>query len=320
MISKKPEPTLPHDVLRILKEENLILIKYLENGTRSDILKVRYRKEASPLFLKIAKNEKGSLLLSNQYVWTKQITQLIPPDANFDIIRPVNTGVIDSKTWILSEFVSGTPLAKLNNEFVAIFQVDQPQKYLEPIADMILFIEKSEAIGLRGIDYQIGKEHKTNKNTLLEEAVRMSSPAVPFLSELLKIISANYKDLGKTSNHGDITPINIIILKNNKVILTDADLANILTFKYYDLAEFYNRLYTSALRPDLATQFLKIIMEKLNKQEVDKFLHNFLCLSSLRAIANFHELTNIPIEKQTKRIDAATKYASLVVSKKIIDI
>lgn len=316
MDSKSTNP----DITTLLTQNKLEQLEYFSNETRYDLLKVKYYNSIKPLFLKIAKNEKDSLLLSNQYIWTKHMSQFISPKERFNIVKPIDTGTINDYTWLLTEFVSGTPFTRLNDNCVSEIQIDKPENFLEPIAEMVLFIGSVNSISMKGIDYQVGKKLTTNKTSIIEQAVKLSNSDVPNLSLLLKLINQNYKNLGKSNNHCDFTPLNLIITNDKKIILNDCDLANILPYKYYDVAEFYNRLYTRSLRPDLANIFLSSIIKKLKKAQIDKFLHNFLCLSAFRAIANFSEIKKLPLAKQKTRLDMAKEYVQFVVSKKIISI
>jgi len=125
--------------------------------------------------------------------------------------------------------------------------------------------------------------------------------------------------LGQGNAHGDFTEVNLIINAKREPVLIDAEISDSSGYKYYDAAEFYNRLYTRAMRPDLATVFLHEYIATLAHQSVQRFLSNFLCLSALRSIGNWMEITSSgDIPHKQKRLAAATQYAEAIVTYQII--
>ena len=122
---------------------------------------------------------------------------------------------------------------------------------------------------------------------LLENLIRWARTDTPFLSELLQIVDANYTNLRPTAAHGDFTELNLIIDRQQRPILIDAELGAGQNYRFYDVAEFYNRLYTRLCRPDLAAQFLKTYLDTLQPSRRRPFLNNFLCISAFAVPVTF---------------------------------
>lgn len=300
-----------------LKSKRLTLLKSIRRKGRYDVYKVK--RKGRPLLLKVAKDRTTSLRLRNENLWSRQVAPKIPSDAPFIIPRPVDYGFIDRQYfWLLSEFVGGEPFAKVRGVVTEI-QVKPPKPYLDKVAEMIFVLQKLEAKGLTGIDERFGKAPKTDKLSILRTAISFGGNTAPYLAELLQIIDKNYKNLGWSTNHCDITEINLL-MRDDKIVLMDAELGDTAGFRFYDVAEFYNRLYTRSRRPDLAKVFLKAFIKRLRKSQIRKFLNNFVCLCALRCIGNFKEIESIQKEKRTERVRFARRFAQDIISYKIIDL
>lgn len=300
-----------------LKSKKLTLLKSIRRRGRYDVYKVK--RKGRPLLLKVAKDRTTSLRLRNENLWSRQTAPKIPPDAPFIIPRPVGCGFIDRQYfWLLSEFIEGKPFAKMKGVVTEI-QVKKPKAYLDKVAEMVFFLQKLEAKGLKGIDERFGKSPKTSKLSILRAAISFGRNTTPYLAELLQIIDKNYKNLGWSTNHCDVTPINLLV-QGDKIVLMDAELGDTAGFRFYDVAEFYNRLYTRCRRPDLAKVFLKAFIKRLRKNQVRKFLNNFVCLCALRCVGNFMEIESISKEKRTARLRFARRFARDVISYKIVDL
>ena len=150
---------------------------------------------------------------------------------------------------------------------------------------------------------------------MLQTAISWARSTTPYLSELLQLLNANSSYLRFNNSHGDFTEINLIVNPRNEPVLIDAEISDSCNYKYYDAAEFYNRLYTRACSPNLADTFLKLYMAGLSKQTLARFKNNFLCLSALRCIGNFMEIDGLPEGKsKNARIEYATRYAKAIVT------
>jgi hypothetical protein len=301
------------------KKKGLVILGIIGQSKRSDKLKVKRLKDKKTLFLKIAKDKTTSLLFRNQSFWTKQVAAKIPPGAGFTIPAIIDDGFLNQGYfWLLTEYVPGQPFAEIKDSLGRI-RVKNPENYFEKIIELILFLAKTEARGLKGIDNRLGREPKTTKLAVLEKAIRLGEANIPHYSELLKIINANYQNLKKVTVHGDLTPINLMVDREERVVLVDSDLGNFVFFRYYDVAEFYNRLYSRCCRPDLASRFLSLFVKRLRKDQVQRFLNNFICLIALRAIGNFSEIQSGRGSGWEKRLRFAKRLAQEIASYRILE-
>lgn len=306
-------------VVDLLNKKDLLCTEIIQDEQKNhNIYKVFSSERNKSFFLKVSRNKKASLLLNNQYVWSKQIASKIPENAQFLVPMIIDHGFInDQYFWLLTEYIQGVPFAKFQGT-VSKIQVSNPESYLEKIANLIKFLQVIEIKGLSGIDTRLGKLQNTSRLAMLEKSISMSRNFTPFLADQLQIINSNYHDLGRATNHCDITDINLIVTSDDKIALIDAELGGAVSFRYYDVAEFYNRIYTRACRPDLAKTFLKLFIKKLKKSQKIKFLNNFLCLCALRSIGNFSEIGSLGKTSWNKRIKFARQFAYEIVTHEII--
>jgi len=160
---------------------------------------------------------------------------------------------------------------------------------------------------------------KRDRLELLETAITWARNDTPYLAELLQLIQANYAYLGTTNAHGDFTDVNLVINPKGEPVLIDAEISSAHHYKYYDVAEFYNRLFTRSCVPDLAQTFLTEYVDSLPSRVREKFLNNFLCLSALRCIGNFMEIATLPENSgKQKRLGYAKRYAEAIVTYRVI--
>lgn len=273
-----------------------------------------------PLMLKIERgNPRHSINQRNLVLWTKAVQDTFPPDAQFGVAPILEDGFIDEKWhWFLMPFIAGEPFATVDEELTHI-SVKDPAELLTRIVALMHHIEKTTASNVASFDARAGFPHKLNKVQMLDTAIGWSRSDTPYLAELLQIINANYQHIGTTNSHGDFTETNLIITPDRRPILIDAEISNTQNYKYFDAAEFYNRLFTRADNPALAEAFLRAYTESLPKSTRKSFANNFLCLSALRCIGDFMEIgafTDSP--RKQRRIQATRHYAESIVSYDIV--
>ena len=260
-----------------------------------------------------------SLTQRNLVLWTQSLHQQLPANANFGIAPILDHGFIGEKYhWILLPFVAGEPFSVMQGAR-SVTHIESPQQYFPQIIELLKFIESARVTGLAEVDWRYGQPNRADKLSLLESLINLSRPETPHLSELLKIVAKNYANLRPCSAHGDFTETNIIIDPQHHPILIDAELGSGQYYKYYDVVEFYNRLFTRLGQPELAGNFLKDYVDSLSRSERARFLHNFLCLAAQRCIGNFFEIeTSIQGSDRTWRLRLARELAEAIVSYRII--
>jgi hypothetical protein len=303
---------------KILKKNKFELIKVIGEKKKFSTLLVKDIKSSQKRILKVSGNSEGDLLLKNQNFWLKQVNKNLDENINFTIEKSLMLGFTDSRTWLILDYIEGKPYALIENG-ISVMQVKNPENYFEIICNLLYFLDSIETKSIKNIDKRLGERIKTDKLTLLESAIKFSRNSTPYVADLLQIIEKNYKDLSKSTSQCDITPINLLITKEQKVALVDSELGNLNVFRHYDAAEFFNRLYTRTCKPKLAYKFLTTYSKNINTNQKDKLLSNFLALSALRCLGNFTEINKLPDDVKKKRLKYAEKFAYDIVTYKIVE-
>jgi len=272
----------------------------------------------SPLILKISKDKRTSLLLRNDYVWTQQVTQQIIQKNAYYIPKVFDSGFYkNTYYWMTAEYVEQSPFATVKDN-IAYITVKNPKSYIRKVVALMLALQRVSIIGLRDVDNRFSPRKSSQKLMVLEEAIQRGSGIIPFYAELLQIIESNFRDLKPATTHGDLTPKNIMIDNHKRVVLADAELGSLHRYHYYDVAEFYMRLYTMCFRLDLAEYFFHVFKKNLQVRQQEGFMKQFLALLSLRCIANYSEIESLTQINKNKRLEYAGRLAENIASYQII--
>jgi hypothetical protein len=272
------------------------------------------------LFKAVSPNSASDTILQrNLVMWTRSMQDTLPANAPFHIAPILEDGYVDDGChWFITPFIEGIPFANPGNEHK--INVDRPAELMPSIVALMRHVEKTSAQTVAGIDARYGSVNKKDKLHLLENAIAWARNDTPNLAELLQIINSNYRYLGSGNAHGDFTEVNLIINTKREPVLIDAEISDSYGYKYYDAVEFYNRLYTRAMHPELAKVFLHEYISALPRQSVQRFLSNFLCLSALRSIGNWMEINGSDnLSNKHQRELAARQYAEAIVTYRIIN-
>lgn len=319
MVTENTE--LPQAVKVFLEEKGFQLKTRLKNA-RYLLLQVSALNSENDLLLKIGKG-KDSLQQRNHVLWTKSVEHTVPKEAPFHIAPILEDGTINGIWyWFTTPFIDGTPFAEKGEDDVSKITSEHPEEVLSNIILLMRHIENVDALGANDIDARYGAlAKKRDRLELLDTAIKWARNDTPYLAELLQLIQANYTYLGTTNAHGDFTDVNLIIDPKGEPVLIDAEISSTHHYKYYDVAEFYNRLFTRSCAPDLAQTFLAKYAASLPVRSRQKFLNNFLCLSALRCIGNFMEIATFPESSgKKKRLEYAKRYAESIVTYEIIEL
>lgn len=307
----------------MINDKNLIknlIIKELEkNGytltSFSDIGRAYHalaKKGSKKYYVKIAKSRKENILLQNSIIFNKNLSKLNPP---FIVPTITLTGrLLNDYHYRVETEVAGTSFAIIESN-LSTLQIINPDKYFPKIYDLIKWLQKQNIDLPTSVDRQLGALQRNYKQKIINTMIKWSYNSTPRLADLLKIIQKNISVFKFTTAHRDITPINIIITEQDKVGLIDADLAGKAP-KYYDIAEFYNRLWTRVCQPELAQQFLKSVISEL-KGNKDYFYNQFFTISAFRAVGNYWEVMHLK-DNQKKRIKYLTSYSNHIADKEFL--
>lgn len=283
------------EVDQLLAERHWTIDSTIRSDSTSLICKVATEISPELLVLKIvfSNNDRRPMLMRNSRLWTRQIIDNIPDDAPFRVQPIIESGELSGgHYWILSPLLDGTPIVEKSGIGSALV-IDNLPQYFPKIASLSNFLAKQNVRDLHGVDRRWGGKSRTDKLALLETLIAWGRNNTPHLSELLQIVSQNYRDLSGSATHGDFTAMNMMIDPQDRVVLLDTEMCSAPRYKYYDVVEFYNRLYTRTHCPELAREFFKCFAKTVPANSQEKFLGNFLSLSAQRCVGNFWEIEGI---------------------------
>jgi hypothetical protein len=314
---------LPQPIRSFLNDKDFT-IKSTIGNRRYYLLRVSAPGLKSDLLLKINRGDpESSLRQRNHVLWTKSVEPTVPEGSPFHIAPVLDNGDIDGVWyWFTTPFIAGSPFAEMGEDGLSKIIHERPKEVLPKVVLLMRHVEKVDALSADEVDARHGKISKRrDKLELLETAIKWARNDTPYLAELLQLLQANYSYLGITNAHGDFTDVNLIIDRRNEPVLIDAEISSSHHYRYYDAAEFYNRLFTRSCSPELAIAFLNDYVKSLPRQSVQKFLNNFLCLSALRCIGNFIEIDSLSDGNgKQKRLAFAKRYAEAIVTYKVTEI
>lgn len=304
-------------VKQALIKVGIVAEVFSENGRTFQGNGIYLGKEA--VHFKVAKSENDRLRLENSIYFAKQLQKDNPP---FLIPKILKTGYLKSgQLYKIETTLKGVPFTKMANG-IAVFQVNDPQTYFPSLVKGILWIQQRKDLILPAtFDAQLGANFDQLQNKLIKTMIRWAETSTPRIVELLKIMEGNKDALRQGVAHGDLTPINTIVNPEDKSVgFVDMDLATEAAPKYYDLAEFFNRLYTAVCNPKLAKLFLQETIKNIPKSEKRLFLQQFLVILAYRAVGNFYEISKLSLtDEREKRRRFAKDFAEYVADKKFID-
>jgi thiamine kinase-like enzyme len=264
--------------------------------------------------VKVSKSKKESLYLQNSTHFNKQLKKLNPP---FEVASLEFDGfILDDFYFKVEEKIQGKPFAELK-ESISVIDIDKPEKYFNKVAEAILWLQKQNIVLPRDIEKfkDIKVEDKINNERIIKTMIGWSYNSTPKLSDLLKIVSKNKLMFKKVTAHKDMTPINLIVTSKDKIGLVDMDIAKTAP-KYYDMVEFYNRLWTRVCKPQLARKFLGIVLNKI-KDNKKIFFNQFLVISAFKGVGNYWEVMHLK-ENQKKRLKFAESYIDHIVNREFL--
>ena len=296
-------------ITKDLRKSGYTLTSFSDRGRTYHVLAKKGNKK---YYVKIAKSRRENVLLQNSIIFNRNLSKLNPP---FIFPTVTLTGrLLNDYHYRVETEVAGTPFALMESD-LSILQIKNPTKYFSLIYDLIRWLQKQNMNLPTSVDIQLGALQKNHKQKITNTMIKWSYNSTPRLSDLLKIVQKNISVFKLTTAHRDITPINIIITKQDKIGLIDTDLVKKAP-KYYDVAEFYNRLWTRVCRPDLAKKFLKEVLSE-TKGNKDYLLNQFLAISAFRAVGNYYEVMHLK-NNQEKRLKYLTSYSDNIADKEFL--
>jgi hypothetical protein len=274
-------------------------------------------------FFKVAKTTIDKQRLHNSAQFVQQLEKDNPP---FPLPRVLASGTlpITGLYFKVESLVEGTPFAIIEKG-IAKLQVPDPESYFPAVVKALTWLNKPRHLYLlSSFDGELTNPYAGGDVQLhmLSSMIQWAQYNTPRLLELLKIVQASKGAFIQSVTHGDLTPINTIVMPENHMVgFVDLDLGNIMAPRYYDFAEFYNRLWTRVCKPELATAFLKETLASLDDQQKEnQFLHEFLVLCAFRSVGNFYEISVLSqSDDRQKRLEYATTFVDHIVDRTFVE-
>ncbi len=262
------------------------------------------KKDNKDFYVKLSKSKEQNQFLQNGATFEQELIKLNPP---FNIPTLVISGeLLDGLYYRVETKLEGTSYALLEDN-LCTFQIEHPEQYFLQIYKLTEWLSEQKII------LPLSAFGPLNPQDIINTMIDWSYNATPRLSDLLKIVKSHQIILQKVTAHCDLTPSNLVLDGKGTLGLIDGDIAHTEAPGYYDVAEFYNRLWTRACRPDLAKKFLQIVLENF-KENKDDFYQQLLFILAFRAVGNYWEVMSLK-ENQEKRIEYLTNFADNVADK-----
>lgn len=311
-------PALPTPVSRLMAEYGFVPAEQMPNP-RSLLLKGMLEDRPAVLKVTPAEDARSVAQQRNAVHWIKAVGDQVSSGPYH--IAPIDAeGMLeDGSHWLIMPYIEGTPLAHVGKNGISRLAYPNATALLPSITGLMHAIMATRPHGraaLHGTPEQAALADQTILDTAAEWA-QDTTDTTPHIARLLQIIQASYKEVKESNAHGDFSETNIIINPAGEPVLFDAELGNVFNYAHYDIAEFYNRLYTRLCMPGLARAALESYIAGLS-QDRTVFIEHFLCLSALRCIGNFKEISSLTDSAgKQKRLDYATRYAKAIVTRSL---
>lgn len=262
-------------------------------------------KDGERFYFKMAAWPEISPKTQNEVAWNNLV--------NSELALPLkapqifDSGIWQDCFWYISEHVDGKELAN-----IVINDTKLLEPELEPIADCMKTIISSQSTTMLPKDKE--NESKDIKSAFQEKlAIWKNEIKIRNIEPLWNFIQERIYSFSLAPIHGDFVPWHI--LKSDKgLYLIDGEHAAMKGIKFYDVAYFYQRVYTKLKRPDIANKFLNVFKDKHQFNQQD-----FQCFEGILAQrlmggyldAQTDGITNIELQDElTKKLLDATIFTN----------
>lgn len=110
---------------------------------------------------------------------------------------------------------------------------------------------------------------------------------LPELAPVVQIAEEIRHNYLAAINHGDVTPWHMLKVSKRKFCLVDGEMASSVLPCYYDLAFFYQRVFTVARQPEFARAVVSAVREGLSKQQRREFDQRFRFVMAERIMGSY---------------------------------
>ncbi len=258
---------------KIIHQNTYRIIKKIDNGLDRHIILI-LEKNGRKYFYKELNNEDSSRFIEQinfqQRVEENKAKIILPKLFDFDLKS--------KQKWGLWEFLEGKHLAEWQPKNIKGFE-----KWLEPIANVLIEIEKIKPFKE---NFDIADRLILRVNQWTEEPVKKGLLSLDDKEKVINLIKENRSKIVVGFSHTDFVPWHMHEIKFPKFALVDYENCKNKP-KYYDLAYFYQRVYTKLNEPELAERFLAFYKKKAKLPK--DFEERFLPVLGQRIIGGFYD-------------------------------
>lgn len=221
----------------------------------------------------------------NEVIWNKYLLKILK-EKKIDFLtvpKIFKTGKMGDNFYYISEYFSGK---QLGTKYP--FDLSELEKWLEKIAMVNIFLLKIKKINLprdKGRTPIIKRWEEYFKGIRYWYDTVGDKTLEPVLEKVKDIKTSYHHGL----SHADFAPWHMIA-DGDRIVLIDAEHGTELWPRYYDIAHFYHRTYTTAGFPKLAKKYLRIVKKFLSKDKLSTFDKEFKSILATRIIGGFWEI------------------------------
>lgn len=216
----------------------------------------------------------------NEVAWLKALEP--SSDGLLNVPKIYQTGSWQGLFYFLAEFIDGSPLSDENStELSRFFQ------FIDQVAEICMSITRLTLSDL---------PRDRDPNDTLSQPQAIANRLEKWSDELELLDLKPLVELAKPLTtkfipapcHGDFVPRHML-QQQVKIWLIDCEAGSARAPKFYDCAYCFHRLYTKFGQPEIAFQFLDLILQKLSPGEREEFYRQFIPVLALRTIGGYRD-------------------------------
>ena len=244
------------------------------------------------------RNEVGFNTGLNEEIAKRGITNFVTPNIG-------GTGKYGDLFYYVADYYPGELLLNSNQDAPGL----EFDGKLAQVADINMSLLGMPKLDLPRDQEFSGMNEENCANKMIETYSAFATQVEDLgMEKLVAVLKEFRNNFNFGLNHGDFTPWHLIKNDNNsRWVLIDSEHASNNDPKYYDIAYFYHRLYTSAHGADAARKYLDLIKERLGGPEkIEEFWRSIRPILAARIIGGYWDAktggaTNYLIHDQLKQ-------------------
>ncbi|HRY60144.1 MAG TPA: phosphotransferase [Patescibacteria group bacterium] len=245
----------------------------------------RLKKDNQIFFFKLSSTKDIGERTANEVAWNNQMQKILVENRidYFSVPKVFETGNMDDNFYYIGEYFGGKLLGTKEPRNLTgldnwLEKIAKANIFLSGIKEMNLPRDKGKIPAIEQWDdyfKKIKEWYDIADNPTLE----------PLLNKVEELKTTYHRGL----SHADFAPWHMIA-NGDSFVLIDAEHATTLWPRYYDVAHFYHRTYTSADSPEMAKKYLNVVKELLPEERRKTFDEEFLPILATRIVGGFFEL------------------------------